>query len=79
MTVAATSSSDAVSNVRTPRRSLRATIIRQVTLWHWVSSGICLGGMLLFTITGITLNHASAISATPVVHTREANAPPPVR
>ena len=31
--------------------------------------------MLLFTITGITLNHATAISATPVVTNRTAEAP----
>jgi hypothetical protein len=58
--------------------SLRSRVIRQVTLWHWVSSGICLGGMLLFTITGITLNHASAISANPVTTQQELVAPPPV-
>lgn len=28
---------------------------------------MCMGAMLLFTITGITLNHAAQISATPVV------------
>ena len=61
------------------RRRFRSSLIRQVTLWHWVSSGICLGGMLLFTITGITLNHASTISAQPVVTTRELPAPPEVR
>lgn len=61
------------------RRSLRSAIIRQVTLWHWVSSGVCLGGMLLFTITGITLNHASSIPATPLVETRDFTAPPAVR
>jgi uncharacterized protein len=60
-----------VSNRTSPRRSLRSILMRQITMWHWVSSGICLGGMLLFTITGITLNHASAISAQPVVTTRD--------
>ena len=47
--------------------SRRSFWVRQITLWHWVSSGVCLGGMLLFTVTGVTLNHASAISATPRV------------
>ncbi|MCC7499238.1 MAG: PepSY-associated TM helix domain-containing protein [Bryobacterales bacterium] len=61
-----------------PRRSFRAALVRQVTLWHWVSSGITLGGMLLFTITGITLNHASQIPAEPVVRVREAAAPAPI-
>ncbi|MDO6745828.1 PepSY-associated TM helix domain-containing protein [Gilvimarinus sp. 1_MG-2023] len=31
--------------------------------WHWVSSAICLIGLLLFAITGITLNHAHQIPA----------------
>ena len=33
--------------------------------WHWISSALCLVGMLLFAITGITLNHAGSIPATP--------------
>ncbi|ORE88403.1 plasmolipin [Oceanococcus atlanticus] len=37
--------------------------------WHWISSALCLIGMLLFSLTGITLNHASQIPATPVVTT----------
>ena len=39
--------------------------------WHWVSSALCLIGMLLFSVTGITLNHASQIEARPTV-TRKA-------
>ncbi|MCH8500419.1 MAG: PepSY-associated TM helix domain-containing protein [Aliidiomarina sp.] len=34
--------------------------------WHWVSSALCLIGMLMFAITGITLNHAQRISAQPI-------------
>ncbi|WP_254722096.1 PepSY-associated TM helix domain-containing protein [Gilvimarinus xylanilyticus] len=34
-----------------------------VRLWHWVSSAVCLVGMLLFAVTGITLNHAHQIPA----------------
>lgn len=44
--------------------------------WHWMSSAICLVGMLLFAITGITLNHAGQIRTTPEVITREAVVPP---
>ena len=58
----------------TPSR--RSFWIRQNILWHWVSSGICLGGMLLFTVTGITLNHASSISASPVVTQTMTPVPP---
>lgn len=43
--------------------------------WHWISSAVCLVGMLLFAITGITLNHAAEIPATPEVIYRELNVP----
>lgn len=32
---------------------------------HWISSAICLAGVLFFTVTGITLNHASVFEANP--------------
>ena len=41
--------------------------LRQLHQWHWISSAVCLIGMLLFAITGITLNHASRIEAKPQV------------
>ncbi len=44
-------------------RSRRSFWMRQMRVWHWVSSAVCLSGFLLFTLTGITLNHASAIPA----------------
>lgn len=43
--------------------------------WHWISSALCLAGMLLFAITGITLNHAAQIEATPRVITHQAQLP----
>lgn len=46
-----------------------------VRQWHWVSSAVCLIGMLLFAITGITLNHAAQIQVTPHVETIEADVP----
>ncbi len=58
--------------------SKRSFWIRQITLWHWVSSGACLAGMLLFTITGITLNHAADISATPQILKQQSSLPPPM-
>lgn len=33
--------------------------------WHWMSSALCFVCMLLFSITGITLNHAADIEASP--------------
>ena len=43
--------------------------------WHWISSAICLVGMLLFSVTGITLNHAAQIKAKPEIITHEAEVP----
>lgn len=33
--------------------------------WHWMSSALCFVCMLLFSVTGITLNHAGSIEASP--------------
>lgn len=46
-----------------------------VRQWHWISSAVCLIAMLLFAITGITLNHAAQIQVTPHVETIEAGVP----
>ncbi|RBP48200.1 hypothetical protein DES53_1011000 [Roseimicrobium gellanilyticum] len=48
------------------KKRLKTLLTRQFYLWHWVSSAICLASMLLFTFTGITLNHAADIPAKPV-------------
>ena len=49
--------------------------LRTLHQWHWISSAVCLIGMLLFAITGITLNHASRIEASPQVQQRSATLP----
>ena len=43
--------------------------------WHWVSSALCLAGMLLFAVTGITLNHARVIEALATVSSTETQLP----
>lgn len=45
-------------------------------MWHWMSSAISLIGLLLFAITGFTLNHAADIEASPVVAEKAAQMPP---
>ncbi len=49
--------------------------LRTLHQWHWISSAVCLVGMLLFAITGFTLNHASKIEATPEVDNRHLELP----
>lgn len=53
----------------------RAYWLKTLHQWHWISSAFCLIGMLLFSATGITLNHASQIEAKPQVEVREAQLP----
>jgi hypothetical protein len=50
---------------RTPAQR-RARMVKLLHSWHWISSAICLVGMLIFSFTGITLNHAGSIEAKPV-------------
>ncbi|KRG74250.1 membrane protein [Stenotrophomonas chelatiphaga] len=49
--------------------------LRTLHQWHWISSAVCLVGMLLFAATGITLNHAAKIEATPQVDNRQLELP----
>lgn len=59
-----------------PRRTSRKAFwLKQLHTWHWMSSAISLIGLLLFAITGFTLNHAGAIEGSPTVVTREAQLP----
>ncbi|TVV70293.1 PepSY-associated TM helix domain-containing protein [Sphingomonas solaris] len=58
-----------------PDRQRRNFWLRQLHQWHWMSSALSLIGLLLFTITGITLNHAGEIDATPTVTTAKAALP----
>ena len=50
-----------------------------VRQWHWISSALCLVGMLLFALTGITLNHAGQIESRPAVVEQERQLPEPLQ
>jgi hypothetical protein len=50
-------------------------LYRTMHSWHWISAAICLAALLLFSITGVTLNHAGAISAQPEVTSGTAQLP----
>lgn len=56
----------------------RSFWLKQLHQWHWISAALSLIGMLLFAITGITLNHAGQIEAEPVVVSRKATLPAPL-
>lgn len=53
----------------------RAQWLKTLHQWHWISSALCLAGMLLFAVTGITLNHSGAIEARPQTTARQAVLP----
>src|SRR5688500_2468372 len=45
----------------------RARWLKSILPWHWISSALTLAGLLVFAITGITLNHAASIEAKPAM------------
>jgi len=54
---------------KAPKTALNATRsfwLKQLHQWHWISAALSLIGLLLFAVTGITLNHAAQIPAEPV-------------
>ncbi|MES2316602.1 MAG: PepSY-associated TM helix domain-containing protein [Pseudomonadota bacterium] len=53
----------------------RAFWLKHLHQWHWISSALCLLGILLFAITGFTLNHATQIEAKPRIENRKATLP----
>jgi uncharacterized protein len=59
--------------------SARAFWLKHLYRWHWISAALCLVGMLLFAITGFTLNHAGQIEAAPQVVQATLTLPAPLR
>ena len=57
----------------------RAFWLKHLHQWHWISSALCLIGMLLFAATGFTLNHASQIESKARVVSQKAQLPEPLR
>ncbi|WP_431264273.1 PepSY-associated TM helix domain-containing protein [Roseateles chitinivorans] len=53
----------------------RSGWLKQLHQWHWISSAICLIGMILFAVTGITLNHAADIESKPAIVSKTAQLP----
>jgi hypothetical protein len=53
----------------------RSGWLKQLHQWHWISSALCLIGMILFAVTGITLNHAADIESKPAIVSKTAQLP----
>ncbi|MDB5715594.1 MAG: hypothetical protein JWO15_2991 [Sphingomonadales bacterium] len=60
------------------KQKIRTWWLRQFRTWHWISAAVSLVGMLLFAITGLTLNHAATISAKPRVTEHAVTLAPPL-
>ncbi len=71
-------SADRSTATTVQQQASRGFWLRTLHQWHWISSAVCLIGMLLFSITGITLNHASKIEAKPQVQNQQLELPAPV-
>jgi uncharacterized protein len=48
----------------------------QLRQWHWISSALCLSVMILFSVTGFTLNHAAKFEGNPHTDGFEKPLPP---
>ena len=60
------------------RPPARAFWLRQLQSWHWISAAVSMIGLLLFAVTGVTLNHAAQIPAEAVVREQTAVLPAPL-
>ncbi|MBA3941856.1 MAG: hypothetical protein C0520_11645 [Sphingopyxis sp.] len=60
------------------KKSRKAFWLKQLHMWHWMSSAISLIGLVLFAITGFTLNHAADIEGSPVVTEKTVQMPPAI-
>jgi len=74
---AAEAVTDPVITPARAKQKRRAWWLKQLHTWHWISAAVSLIGMLLFSVTGITLNHAADIPTTPVVSRAQAVLPAP--
>ncbi|MDQ8030039.1 MAG: PepSY-associated TM helix domain-containing protein [Brevundimonas sp.] len=72
---------DTTATAPKPKKALNATRsfwLKQLHQWHWISAAVSLIGLMLFAVTGITLNHAASIPAEPVTVSSTATLPGPL-
>ncbi|MCW1429891.1 PepSY-associated TM helix domain-containing protein [Novosphingobium sp. JCM 18896] len=59
-----------------PRAKSRKSFwLKQIIMWHWMSSALSLIGLVLFAVTGFTLNHAADIEGKAAVTEHAAQVP----
>jgi hypothetical protein len=74
MSSASTYVATEVATSKTPAKS-RAAYLKQLHLWHWVSSAISLVALLMFSVTGLTLNNAGLFESKARVTSGQAQLP----
>ena len=78
MRSAAVTSAPQAKDPARAKQKRRSWWLKQLHTWHWISAAVSLIGMLLFSVTGITLNHAADIPTKPVVARSQAVVPAPL-
>ena len=59
-------------------KSRKSFWLKQIILWHWMSSALSLVGLVLFAVTGFTLNHAADIEGKATITEHAAQIPAPL-
>lgn len=79
MTATSSAARNAAVASGTSRKTARQFWSKQLHAWHWISAAVSLAGMLVFSVTGLTLNHAASISAEPEIRAITGALPPRAR
>ncbi len=70
---------EAIRSTRRGGSNARAYWLKTMHQWHWISAAVSLLALLLFSVTGFTLNHAAQIEARPQVLRLQAQLPAALR
>ncbi len=62
-------------NATTTKHRGKNAWMKTMHQWHWVSAAISLAGLMLFSVTGVTLNNASMFEGNPVTTHHEMTLP----
>ena len=75
---AAPSQQRTTPSIHKAKKKSQAAYLKTLHLWHWVSSAISLVALLMFSVTGVTLNNAGWFEAKPRVQSGQGQLPEPL-